>query len=177
LVVAVAFTLSLGSGTRAQEKKEPVAVPSSKQKIEESQLSIEGVRKIYARVQKLLGTARKEKDFLKLNCLKEKATALKGLLRVCEQAFASMQEAAVAKADLLEHEFQRITLAAQRGREIGNEAEACTGEAAVYTGPVELKVDIDPSIPQRDPTVIPPPGLPSDQYPWLDRPQALSPAM
>src|SRR5262249_47464458 len=160
--IVAALTLSLGGGTRAQEK--PAVPPSSKQKIEEAQRSIDGVRSIYRRVEKLLDTARKEKDFLKLNCLKEKGTALKGLLRVCEQAFASMQEAAATKSDLLEHEFQRINLAAQRGREVGNEAEACTGEAAVYTGPVELKVDIDPSIPQRDPTVIPPPGLPSDQY-------------
>jgi hypothetical protein len=41
--------------------------------------------------------AREQRDVLKLNCVNEKLTAIKGLLRVSEQAAVTMMEALAMK--------------------------------------------------------------------------------
>lgn len=127
----------------------------------------------------LSATARREKDVVRLNCVQEKVTAMKALLRVAEQASVSLQEAATkSENDAADYEYQRVRMAQNKAQQISAEANSCVGEVAVYTGPVQVVVDIDPALPAKDPTLMF--DLPTrvDQFPTLlDRPQALSPSM
>jgi hypothetical protein len=178
LGLTLATLLWVGGGPSAQVPKPlPTKPLGPEARLKSAERALGRIRAILNRVLKLQESARKEKDILKLNCINEKLIAVKGLLRVAEQAFASLQEAVQAQGDLAQHETERIDTAAQRAREVGNEAEACTGEASVYTGPILLELEIDPAIPPHDPTLRPDPGVLLDRFPWLDRPQALSPSM
>ena len=73
-----------------------------------------------------LEEARATKDVVKLNCVNEKLTQVKGLLRISEQSDVALQEA-VARKDTTaaEHEYTKVTIArdkvdpaAQRGRAV-----------------------------------------------------------
>ena len=59
------------------------------------------MREILSRVLKHLEEAREERDVIKLNCVNEKLTAIKGLLKISEQADVSMQEALARRRHFL----------------------------------------------------------------------------
>ena len=127
------------------------------------------------------GAARRDKDVVRLNCIQEKITALKALLRVGEQASVAVQEAVSRnEADTANYELQRVRLASAKAQQMSAEANSCVGEVAVYTGPVQMVVETDPDLPRKDPTLAREPVNRVEQFPMpnlLDRPQALSPPM
>jgi hypothetical protein len=192
VVAGIAGILLLAGGSLAQEQppkkaeaEKPVELTVEKapklthqQRQQEADKALAAIRKSLKEVFDMEQTARQEKDIVRLNCLREKSTALKGLLRVAEQAVVGLQEAVTRnEEDTAQYEFQRIGLAASKAAQIRTEAVSCVGEVAVYTGPVQLILEVDPSIPPRDPTELPNPVPRIDLYPALDRPQALSPPM
>ena len=122
------------------------------------------------RVLQLQAKARKNKDMVKLNCVNDKLTQLKGHMAVTDQSLSSLT-LAVAKADDVarQHEFTRITILYQKVLTLGTEAEQCIGEDVSYVGPTQVDVEIDPSIPPGDPTQ---PDLP---VPVVVRPPEASP--
>ena len=130
---------------------------------EEKQSRVEGMlaeqRQIMARVTNLLKEARSAKDIVQLNCINEKLTQIKGLLKISENASVKMYEAISGnQEDIINHEFTKITVAHQRCVTLGAEAEQCVGEIAVYTGQTEVTVEIDEDITEDDPTQPPPVG-------------------
>jgi hypothetical protein len=105
------------------------------------------------RVTEILGEARASKDIVQLNCVNEKLTQVKGLLRISEDASVKMYDAvASATQDVINHEFTKISVAHQKTVILRAEAEQCVGELSVYTGETEVTVEIDPDISDRDPT-------------------------
>ena len=114
-----------------------------------------------ARATELLQDARSAKDIVQLNCVNEKLTQIKGLLRLSERASVSMYQA-IAKSvqDVINHEYTKIAVAHQKTQVLRSEAEQCVGELSVYTGDTEVSVEIDDAIPTTDPTlpITPPPG-------------------
>jgi hypothetical protein len=90
----------------------------------------------------VLEEARDGKDVVKLNCVNEKLTQVKGLLRIAEQADILMQEA-LAKRDkeVTAHEFQKEQIAAQKIDQLKADAESCIGEQAVYSGDTVVTVE------------------------------------
>ncbi len=130
---------------------------------EEKTSRVEGMlaeqRKILGRVTNLLKEARAAKDIVQLNCINEKLTQIKGLLKISESASVHMYEAISSnQADIINHEFTKITVAHQRCVTLGAEAEQCVGEIAVYTGQTEVEVEVDENVPEEDPTQPPPVG-------------------
>jgi hypothetical protein len=110
-------------------------------------------RKILARLTMLLIEARSAKDIVQLNCVNEKLTQIKGLLKISESGSAAMYEAiANNQEDVVNHEYTKITVAHQRCVTLGAEAEQCVGELAVYTGQTEVTVEIDEDVTEKDPT-------------------------
>ena len=71
---------------------------------------------------------------------------------------ASLQEG-VAKNDegSETHEFTRLTIVNQKVTVLGAEAENCIGEDLSFVGATRVDVEVDPNIPQYDPTT---PGSP-----------------
>jgi len=125
--------------------------------LEEKQSRVESMlaeqRKILARVSTLLKEARAAKDIVQLNCINEKLTQIKGLLKISENASVKMYEAiSNNQADIINHEYTKISVAHQRCVTLGAEAEQCVGEIAVYTGQTEVTVEIDENITEDDPT-------------------------
>ena len=122
------------------------------------------------RVTQLQAKAKKDKDMVKLNCVNDKLTQLKGHMTVTDQSMSSLT-LDVAKGDdtARQHEFTRITILYQKVVVLGTEAEQCIGEDVSYVGATRVDVEIDPSIPPTDPTQ---PELP---VPDVTRPPEASP--
>jgi len=117
---------------------------------------------VLSRVVQLQEVARKQKDIIKLNCVNDKLVQVKGNMNVAETATTSLHES-IARNDEAQrqHEFTRISLTNQKVQVLGTEAENCIGEDLTYVGQTDVKVEIDPTIPEADPTrdVIPPPVI------------------
>lgn len=116
-----------------------------------------------------LEEARASKDVVKLNCVNDKLTNVKGLLRISEQADVALQEAVAKQEDqAANHEFTKVTIARGKVEQLKSEAEQCVGMLAFETGETQVTVE-EPELPQTDPTQTPPPG------PVVTRPPPASP--
>jgi hypothetical protein len=118
-----------------------------------------------------LEEARSSKDVVKLNCVNEKLTNIKGLLRISEQADISLQEAVAKKeGEASEHEYTKVVIARQKVEQLRVEAEQCIGQLAFEVDrEVKVEVIIPENLPQSDPTQTAPPA------PVLTRPVPASP--
>lgn len=129
-----------------------------------------GMRKMLSEVLKKLEEARDSKDVVKLNCVNEKLTQIKGLLRISEQADISLQEA-VAKRETssAEHEYTKVAIAHDKVRQLRAEAEECIGLSVFDVGEQKIEVIVPKDLPVLDPTLTP--KIP----PVVARPPAASP--
>ena len=130
------------------------------------------MRSVLSEVLGQLEEARNTKDVVKLNCVNEKLTQVKGLLRISEQSDVALQEA-VAKKDetAAEHEYTKVTIAKTKVEQLRTEAEQCIGQLAFRTDE-NLTVEVEvpsglpdggpdqPSDPAPAPTNRPPPASP-----------------
>ena len=112
-------------------KVESATQVPDKEKLSQASAAIDRLQGILKDVLKSLEEARREKDVVKLNCVNEKLTQIKGLLRVADQSNVALQEA-VAKADedTAQHEFAKINIAKQRAEQLRADAEQCIGQLA-----------------------------------------------
>jgi hypothetical protein len=114
-----------------------------------------------------LKEAREEKDVIKVNCINEILTKVKGLLRISEQAEIALQEA-IAKGEKQNslHEFDKIKISHRKIRILRSDAEQCVGELAFAVGKTEVTVDVDKDyVPEEDPTLQPLPDTPIVRLP------------
>lgn len=132
---------------------------STEDKKKNGEKMISESRGALARVTELLFQARESNDMVQRNCVNEKLTQIKGLLKLSEGASVSMYEAMGKGADdVTNHEYTKIAVAHQKTQLLRTEAEQCVGELSVYSGDTDVTVEIDDNIPQFDPTLpIPPP--------------------
>jgi hypothetical protein len=129
-----------------------VNVPDN-EKAARSRQAIAHMREILTTVIKHLEEARRERDVVKLNCVNEKLTSVKGLLRVSEQSDVTMQETLARRdPENAAHEFEKIMIAERKCDILLAETEACIGELAVYAGDTQVEVLLE-GIPKGDPTV------------------------
>lgn len=128
------------------------------------------MRSTESRVTKLQDEARAKKDVIKLNCVSDKVVQIKGHIAVGDQSMAGLNTA-ISRGDTpgRQHEFTRMTIIYQKVVVLGTEAENCIGEDASYVGETRVDVEIDPNIPNDDPTE---PQLP---LPDVTRPPEASP--
>lgn len=124
-----------------------IASMSAAQKMESGRIKIDEMRADLKRVLDILEKAREEKDIIRLDCVNKKLTAIKGLLRITEQANIQLQESAAKKDDTVAtHEYQKILIAHQKVKALRAEAEACTGAEDVFIGEgttVEVEQDVE----------------------------------
>jgi hypothetical protein len=105
------------------------------------------------RVSKLQERAQKQKDVIKLNCVTDKLVQLRGHVAVANQSISALDEA-VARGDdgARQHEYVRLVIMHQKTDLLTTEAENCLGEDVSYVGNTKVDVEVDPSIPNEDPT-------------------------
>ena len=119
-----------------------------KRKLTEATQVLARLQGILKDVLKSLEEARAEKDVLKLNCVNEKLTQIKGLLRVVEQSDIALQEA-VAKGDeeSAQHEYAKIAIARQRAEQLRADAEQCIGQLAYVDERTVVTVEVPEDLP------------------------------
>lgn len=169
LVVPVLAQDSRESSTAADFEK--AAELSDSEKLDLAIGYLAEMKGVLGHVLRLLTDAREEKDVIKVNCVNEKLTNIKGLIRISEQAEMTLQEAlAKGEKDTATHEFHKISISHQKIKILRTEAEQCVGELAFAVGKTTVEVEIDKDqVPEDDPTDI---ELPETN---IIRPPAASP--
>jgi hypothetical protein len=142
-----------GSEFRLEKKSQM----SDQEKMSRSSDYLAAMRKLLQEVLKKLEQARDSKDVVKLNCVNEKLTQIKGLIRIAEQADIALQEA-VAKRETsaAQHEYTKVDIANDKVRQLRAEAEECIGLSVFEVGQTEVKVEVPEGLPSTDPTEVPP---------------------
>jgi hypothetical protein len=114
---------------------------------------------VLKRIQMLQDQSKRQKDIIRLNCVTDKLVQGRVNVNIAEQSMSSLQES-IARADEggRTHEFTRLTIVNQKVLVLGAEAENCIGEDLSFVGATRVDVEIDPNIPQTDPTQPPAPG-------------------
>lgn len=124
------------------------------------------------RVQNLEEQAQKQKDVIRLNCVRDKREKIKGYLTVADKSLNALNEAARKNdAGERQHEYTRMTILSQQVEVLGTEAQNCTGTDIPVPGTTGVTLEIDKSIPETDPTVWPVPGLEPTPRPFEASPQ------
>lgn len=120
------------------------------------------MRESLRRAEKKKEQAERQKDLIKLTCLNEKLSQAQSHMQDAEQSMSALSEALVRNDSAQRsHELSRIRILYQKVLVLSAEADNCSGEDSQYVGPTQTEVDVDPSIPQGDPTD---PGLPTPNF-------------
>jgi hypothetical protein len=120
------------------------------------------MRAIQTRVEQLREQALKSKDVIRLNCVNEKLTEIKGNINVASKAQRNMDQAGTNQIERT-HQFTKVATIQQKVVVLGQEAEQCVGEDIRYTGTTTVVTETPPGLPD-DPTRVDPPD------PFIPRP-------
>jgi hypothetical protein len=149
---------------------EAQTAPSAAEQVTQAEGHVARIRQMQTRLFRLVAQARRKKDIVQLNCVNDKLQQLRGNLGVAEQSLAALRlPATQADEGARNHEFAKVTLTHQKALSLAQEAETCVGEEQHYAGSTRVEVDVDPNVPQQDPT------LPPEEEPQLERAPAASP--
>ncbi len=137
------------------------------EKIKRSAAAVSRMRTVLTEVLGRLEEARATKDVVKLNCVNEKLTQVKGLLRISEQSDVALQEAVVKKdSTAAEHEYSKVSIAKTKVDQLGNESQQCIGQLAFRTDEnLTVEVEVPSGLPTEDPTNPPRPEPPTNRPP------------
>lgn len=129
---------------------------------EQAKVYLQKMQNALRRGEKQREDAKQQKDLIKLNCLGEKMLQAEGHLKESEQSLSALSDA-VVRNDTAErnHESSRIRIFYQKVLVLSTEADNCAGDETAYVGPSQIEVEVDPTIPQGDPTD---PGLPTPNF-------------
>jgi hypothetical protein len=158
LVLAGLAFAQAPSAPPASEQSDASKVPDN----EKLRISSEGLTKMRGALKDVLQKleeARSSKDVVKLNCVNEKLTQIKGLLRISEQSDVALQESIAKKeTGTAEHEYTKVTIARSKVDQLRAEAEECIGQLAFRTDEnLSVDVELPEYLPPGDPTQLPPP--------------------
>lgn len=156
IVAATLAGLAIAQAPVAPEAPDASKVPDP-EKVKVSAESVGKMRGALKDVLVKLEEARNTKDVVKLNCVNEKLTQIKGLLRISEQSDVSLQEAVAKKeTSTAEHEFTKVTIARSKVEQLRAEAEQCIGQLAFRTDEnLSVEVEVPDYLPPGDPTQLP----------------------
>ncbi|NOZ85831.1 MAG: hypothetical protein GXP49_06145 [Deltaproteobacteria bacterium] len=158
------------SDKQADELRKAVKL-SMKDKVNSAEKMTAEMKSLLKQVFDTMGEARAEKDVVRINCLRDKTTAIKGLLRISEQAVVNLQEAAAKKdEEAAEHEYIKVTIARQKVQQLTAEAQTCAGEVGKYAGETEVEVEVDEQVEKFNPD-----KAFEEEPPEYERPQQSSP--
>jgi hypothetical protein len=139
-------------------KQRPTLTPE--EMMNQSKEYLKTISEVVRRVQALQEQSKQAKDIIRLNCVTDKLVQVRVNASIADQSMAALQEA-MTRADEGQrtHEFTRLTIVNQKVLVLGAEAENCIGEDLSFVGATRIDVEIDPNIPQYDPTQPPAPGI------------------
>lgn len=126
---------------------------SAEQQLAEAERIVSTGRQGQRVVMRLLDEARRERDVIKITCLNDKLTQINVNLRTAEDRQDALRQAIQSgDTEARNHQFTILDVLKQKLDTLLLEARQCTGaELDVFTAG-ELKVDVDPAIPEEDPS-------------------------
>jgi hypothetical protein len=140
-----------GGSADLSVKQRPTMTPA--EMVNQSKDYFKGMGDVLKRIATLQDQAKREKDIIRLNCVTDKLVQARVNVNIAEQSMATMQESIARNDEGGEtHEFTRITIVNQKVTVLGAEAENCIGEDLSFVGATRVDVEVDPNIPQYDPT-------------------------
>ncbi len=131
--IAVVLVSSAAFG---QTSRLPGAVPpaatglTDAEKLEKSAEHLARMKAAMKQVLSRVEEARNEKDVVKLNCVNEKLTQIKGLLKVAEQADISLHEAVSSNDEGADSEYAKIGIARTKVEGLRSDSDQCIGQLA-----------------------------------------------
>ena len=147
-VLAALCCAAIAGPASAQNNSSSVPRPAGltdAQKLEKSAENLERMKGSLRTVLSRVEEARSEKDVVKLNCVNEKLTQVKGLIKVAEQADIALHEALIVKDPVADSEFTKIGIARSKVDALKGDAEQCIGQLAYI---VDEKTTVEVQTPQ-----------------------------
>ncbi len=136
---------------------------SPKQMLEKVRGMVPEMEKLRGSVAQQLGEAKKKKDVVKALCLDDKLKQMKLATDTAKDRVVDLTSAVSQNdADRSKHEFTVIQVLRERVQTLVAEAQQCIGEETGFVGNTDVTVDIDPAIPDADPSDFPNDPLVSD---------------
>lgn len=133
---------------------------SPSEKIKVAAQSVEDIESVHKQAIDRQTAANDAQDFVQLNCVRDKLSQVRGLLKLAERAKTSLTEAIGAKdQELIDHEFSKIEIASARAKTLQSEMDVCVGESSHYTGSTVVDLKIEGEQRSDDPTDEPLAGL------------------
>jgi len=134
--------------------------------LDQGQTDLKNMQEGLKRVVQLQELARKQNDIIKLNCVNDKVVQVKAAINIGEQSMTDLHEAIARNDDGARlHAFTKLTVATQKVQVLVQEAENCVGQDLSFVGETQVTTEVDPNIPQDDPTQPPLPGSGTDRPP------------
>jgi hypothetical protein len=110
-----------------------------------------------------LAEAKKKKDVVKSLCLDDKVKQMKLATDTAKDRVVDLTSAVSQNdTDRSKHEFTVIQVLRERVQTLVAEAQQCIGEETGFVGNTDVVVDIDPALPDADPSDFPDDTLVSD---------------
>lgn len=136
---------------------------SPKQMLEQARGQIPEMEKQRAATNEQLADAKKKRDVVKALCLDDKVKQMKLATDTAKDRVVALTSAAGQNdPDRSKHEFTVIQVLSERVQTLVAEAQQCIGEETGFVGDADIKVDIDPAVPDADPSDFPDDPLVSD---------------
>jgi len=177
IVCLTVVTLSGVGAAVAQEGSAPAAAPAAAKNVsggEDVSLSpqqmLDKVRGMVPEMEQLRGTvaqqlaeAKNKKDVVKALCLDDKVKQMKLATDTAKDRVVDLTSAVSQNdPDRSKHEFTVIQVLRERVQTLVTEAQQCIGEETGFVGNTDVTVDIDPALPDADPSDFPDDSLVSD---------------
>ncbi len=129
---------------------------SPAQMLDRSATYIPEMDKLRASVTSQLAEAKKKRDVVKALCLDDKAKQMKLAIDTAKDRVVDLQSAVTQNdPDRTRHEFTVIQVLRERVQTLVTEAQQCIGEETGFIGNSDVTVDIDPAVPDADPSDFP----------------------
>jgi hypothetical protein len=123
-----------------------------------------------------LTQAREQRDVVKVLCLNDKLNQIDVAIRSARDRMTTLKGAAGRNdLDRSRHEFTVIQVLRDRVQALVAEANQCIGEETGFIGDSQVTVNIDPGIPDTDPSEPPEEPIVSDPPPLSEPPLPSSP--
>src|SRR6478752_1422791 len=126
------------------------------QMLERVRAMVTEMEKLRASVSTQLAEAKKNKDVVKSLCLDDKVKQMKLATDTAKDRVVDLTSAVTQNdPDRSKHEFTVIQVLRERVQTLVAEAQQCIGEETGFVGNSEVVVNIDPAIPDTDPSDFP----------------------
>lgn len=127
-----------------------------KQMLDRVREQIPEMDRLRGTVAEQLGDAKKKKDVVKALCLDDKVKQMKLATDTAKDRVVALTSATTQNdPDRSRHEFTVIQVLRERVQTLVAEAQQCIGEETGFVGNSDITVDIDPAIPDADPSDFP----------------------